>query len=227
MKHLRRSLFAAALALTLAITACGKEDTHLLTPKDEVYRNEEAGISYVVAPMCYEPQAVGDPYAHFKSGSMTITLYEVDELDPKLWLTEEYWGGVTMFVSPDITLPDLAGFSPNTIHLCVQNNTVWEFATVTDQAAIDEVVRLFTEGEAAPYPVGDPDMHLRFKFSSPNYPGIYYNLVYADFGGVRYLYDRQTKRCVEMGELMREYIDGTYGKETTGPEATVAPDAHS
>lgn len=222
MKHLRKSLAAAALALMLALTACGKESTPLLTAEDGVYRNEEAGLAYVIAPLCYEPQAVGEAYAHFKSGSMTITLYEVSDLDPKLWLTEEYSGVSFMMVSPGLELPDLAGFAPDTIHLCVQNNTVWEFATVTDQAEIDEVVRLFTEGEAVQYPVGTPDMHLRFKFSSPDYPGVYYNLVYADFGDARYLYDRQTKRCVEMGSLLRDYIDGTYGEESAGQDTTAA-----
>ena len=223
MKHLRISLIAAALALMLALTACGKNDTTLLTSKDGVYRNEEAGLAYVIAPLCYEPQAVGEAYAHFKSGSMTITLYEVADLDPKLWLTEEYSGVSFMMVSPDLELPDLAGFAPDTIHLCVQNNTVWEFSTITDQAEIDEVVRLFTEGETVPYPVGDPDTHLRLKFSSPSYPGVYYDLVYKDYGDVRYLCDRQTKRCVEMGDLLRDYIDGTYGKESTGQD-TAATD---
>lgn len=220
MKHLRRSIAAAVLALMLALTACGKNDTTLLTPKDGVYRNEEAGLAYVIAPLCYEPQAVGEAYAHFKSGSMTIPLYEVVDLDPKLWLTEEYSGVSFMMVSPELELPDLAGFAPDTIHLCVQNNTVWEFATVTDQVEIDKVVRRFTEGEAVSYPVGDPDTHFRLKFSSPDYPGVYYDLVYADYGEVRYLYDRQTKHCVEMGDLLRDYIDGTYGKDTAAPDTT-------
>lgn len=223
MKHLRRSLLAAALALLLALTACGKDNTHLLTAEDGVYRNEEAGLAYVIAPLCYEPQAVGEAYAYLKSGSMTITLYEVADLDPKLWLTEEYSGVSFMLVSPDLELPDLAGFNPDTIHLCVQNNTVWEFATVTDQAEIDEIVRLFTEGEALPYPAATPDTHLRLKFSSLDYPGIYYDLVYMDFGDVRYLCDRGSKRCVEIGDQLRDYIDGTYGKDTSAPETTAGP----
>ena len=223
MKHLRKSLAAAALAFLLTLTACGKVSTPLLTAEDGIYRNEESGLAYVIAPLCYEPQSVGEAYAHLKSGSMTVTLYEVSDLDPKLWLTEEYSGISFMMVSPELELPDLAGFAPDTIHLCVQNNTVWEFATVTDQAEIDEVVRHFTEGEAVPYPAATSDMHLRLKFSSPDYPGVYYNLVYVDYGDARYLYDRESKRCVEMGDLLRDYIDGTYGKDSTAPE-TAAPD---
>lgn len=223
MKHLHRSLLAAAMALILTLTACGKDSTHLLTAEDGVYRNEESGLAYVIAPLCYEPQSVGEAYAHLKSGSMTVTLYEVVGLDPRIWLTEEYSGISFMLVSPDLELPDLASFAPDTIHLCVQNNTVWEFATVTDQAEIDEVVRLFTEGEATSYPVGDPDTFLQFKFSSPTYPGVYYDLVYKDYGDVRYLCDSQTKRSVEMGDLLRDYIDGTYGKESA-EESTAATD---
>lgn len=204
MKKLR-TLLAATLA-ALALTGCS--DTIALTPENGQYIDKTNSAAYVMAPMCYEPQAVGEPYAYFKSGSIKVELFEVEGLDPTRYLTEAYSGASSMFVASDIALPDLAGFAPTTIHLCVQEKTVWEFSTVTDQAAIDAVVKAYTEGESVPYPAKTPDADLRFKFESPDWPGIYYNLVYVDYGDARYLYDRETRRCVEVGDLLRDYIDG-------------------
>ena len=219
MKHLQKTIVAAALALTL--TACGS--TVSLRAEGGLYHDEKNGVAYTIAPMCYEPQAIGDEYASFKSGSTKVVLYKVEGLDPTDYLTEAYSGASSMFVASDIALPDLAGFAPNIIHMCVQSNSVWEFATVTDQAEVDEVVRAFTEGESVPYPATTPDADLRFKFESPDYPGIYYNLVYVDYGEARYLYDRESRRCVEVGDLLREYIDGQIvvdpAAETSGQPA--------
>lgn len=204
MKKIAR--FTAALLAALTLTGCG--GPRALTPEQGQYLDRRAGVSYVMAPMCYEPQAVGEPYAYFHSGSIKVELFEVEGLDPTRYLTEAYSGASSMFVASDIALPDLAGFAPNVIHLCVQSKTVWEFSTVTDQAAIDAVVKAYTEGESVPYPAKTPDADLRFKFESPDWPGVYYNLVYVDYGTARYLYDRETRRCVEVGDLLRDYIDG-------------------
>ncbi|MBQ3125705.1 MAG: hypothetical protein IJC15_01425 [Clostridia bacterium] len=212
MKHFRKTLAAAALAAAISLTACSS--TIPLKAEGGLYHDESNGVAYAMAPMCYEPQTIGDAYASFKSGSTEVVLYEVAGLDPTDYLTEAYSGASSMFVASDITLPDLAGFAPNVIHLCVQSNSVWEFATVTDQAEIDEIVRVYTEGESVPYPAKPPNADLRFKFASPDYPGLYYNLVYVDYGDARYLYDRETRRCVEVGDLLREYIDGKIITET-------------
>ena len=221
MKHFRKTLAAAALAAAISLTACSS--TIPLKAEGGLYHDESNGVAYAMAPMCYEPQTIGDAYASFKSGSTEVVLYKVAGLDPTDYLTEAYSGASSMFVASDITLPDLAGFAPNVIHLCVQSNSVWEFATVTDQAEIDEVVRVYTEGESVPYPAKTPNADLRFKFASPDYPGLYYNLVYVDYGDARYLYDRETRRCVEVGDLLREYIDGKIitetEAETTGQSA--------
>ena len=221
MKHFRKTLAAAALAAAISLTACSS--TIPLKAEGGLYHDESNGVAYAMAPMCYEPQTIGDAYASFKSGSTEVVLYKVAGLDPTDYLTEAYSGASSMFVASDITLPDLAGFAPNVIHLCVQSNSVWEFATVTDQAEIDEIVRVYTEGESVPYPAKTPNADLRFKFASPDYPGLYYNLVYVDYGDARYLYDRETRRCVEVGDLLREYIDGKIitetEAETTGQSA--------
>lgn len=221
MKHIRKTIAATALALTLSLTACSS--TISLKAEGGLYHDDANGVAYAIAPMCYEPQSIGDAYASFKSGSTEVVLYEVAELDPADYLTEAYSGASSMFVASDITLPDLAGFAPTIIHLCVQSNSVWEFATVTDQAEIDEIVRVFTEGESVPYPAKTPNADLRFKFESPDYPGLYYNLVYVDYGDARYLYDRETRRCVDIGDLLHDYIDGKIitetAAETTGQSA--------
>ncbi|MBQ2768145.1 MAG: hypothetical protein IJF49_08740 [Clostridia bacterium] len=223
MKYPLRLIILPLLALTLVLSACAN-NTIALTEQDGLYINEKVGVSYAIAPAYYEPQSVGEPYAMMKLGSIEVTFYHVGDLDPTKWLTEEYSGSATMLVSSDITLPDLNGFAPDTIHLCVQSETVWEFATVTDQAEIDEVVRVYTEGESVSHPGMNPDMTLRFKFSSSAYPDIYYNLICLDYGDSRYLYDRETKRCVEIGDLLSKYIDGK-SVTTAAPDTTAEPNA--
>lgn len=205
MKYTR--ICAALAAAMLSLASCSGP-LRTLKPEGEYLCDASRAINYYNAPVCYEPEAVGDPYASFTSGSTEVTLYAIPGLDPELWLTEDYTGIGSLFVSSEITLPPLEEFGADTIHLCVQSKTVWEFATVTDRALVDEVIRTFTEGESVPYPSTTPSVDLRLKFSSPDYPSIYYNLIYVDYGDARYLYDRSTRRCVEIGDLLSAYIDG-------------------
>ena len=46
------------------------------------------------------------------------------------------------------------------------------------------------------------------KFHSDKYnPYIYYNLTYGKFESGEFLYDRNTKRCVEITGLLDDYIE--------------------
>ncbi len=222
VKPIRKLLAVSALALALLFCACsGGPSRKLVTDESGLFLDRANGVLYDAAPMCYEPQALGDAYASFDLGSLEVVFYEVEGLDPTKWLSEAYTGSGSMLIASDITLPDLAGFAPDTIYLCVQSASVWAFETVTDPAVIEEVVRVYTEGDDVPYPATVPDADLRFKFASPHYPGVYYNLIYVDYGDARYLYDRGSGRCVEVGDLLREYIDGKIiTEEETAANAT-------
>ena len=101
---------------TLLLCGCAKNNTlNLVTDEDGLFLEPKSGIRYAAAPMCYEPQTVGEPYASFSLGSLEVVFHEVAGLEPTRWLTEDYTGTGSMLVAEDITLPDLAGFAPETL----------------------------------------------------------------------------------------------------------------
>ena len=219
--NIAKSVSAALLAAALALSSCGcASELKSLTVSGAQLEDRAAGVTYLAAPFCFEPVAMGDEYAAYQLGESEGILYEIAGLAPTDWLTEEYTGVSFVFHNSEITLPTLAEFAPDAIHLCLQSTRIWEFATVTDPAEIAEIVSCWTEGEAARHPGGTPLETYRFKFSSPEYPGLYYALIYADYGDARYLYNRELTRCVEVGDMLRSYIDGIAEAETTGGETT-------
>ena len=77
-----------------------------------------------------------------------------------------------------------------------------------DKALIDEGVDLFVNGKPAEGPVLGSELTLDIKFhSSVNFPHLYYNLYYGEFPEGKFLYDRNTKHCVEIGDVFIEYVD--------------------
>lgn len=194
----------SVLILGMCLTACG-DSLVSLSYKDGRFVNTAKKLSYIPAPVSYEPTHVGEAYAYYKKGD--VTMYTIGANDPKLWLTEAYAGSATtVFYSDTVTLPTLADFGADAIHVCVSKDLVFETCTVEDTALIDETVKLFLTGDKAQWPDGNAYVTYDLKFSSPDWPMIYINLVYGSFPEGNFLYDRGTKRCVEIGELLDAYL---------------------
>ncbi len=168
--------------------------------------NKRLGLSYVAAPLNYQPVSVGEAYAYYEKAD--LTLYEIKGLDPKKWLTEEYTGAsTTIFYSEDITLPTLSELGANKIFVCLEGEVIYSLATIDNVGIIDTLIKLFESGEAAEWPLIDSIQRYELKFySEDDYPHIYYNLSYGEFPEGKFIYDRSTKRCVEIGNLLDDYI---------------------
>lgn len=210
MKHsrIRRRITAAMLVcvMLLSLTACG-DGLVRLEYEDDRFVNRSAGLSYIAAPVSYEPTVVGEAYAYYKAADMT--LYTLGNADPTLWLTTENMGELTtVFHSDTITLPTLAEFGANAIHVCQSDYYTFEVLCIDDTAVVESVVTQFENGAEAVLPEGASLLHYDMKFASPEWPEIYINLNYYEFESGNYLYSRNTQRCVEIGDLLEDILHG-------------------
>ena len=210
MKHSRipRRLAAVLLicGMLLSLAACG-DGLVRLQYEDDRFVNRAEGLSYIAAPVSYEPVAVGEPYAYYKASDMT--LYTLGGSDPTLWLTTENLGELTtVFHRDTITLPTLASFGADVIHVCESEYYTFEVLRIEDAALVESTAALFASGAEAVLPQGAPLLHYDLKFASADWPEIYINLNYYEYESGNYLYNRGTKRCVEIGDLLEEVLHG-------------------
>ena len=168
--------------------------------------NKRLGLAYTPAPTNYEPVSVGEAYGYYEKSDMT--LYEIKGLDPKDWLTQSYAGSATtIFYSDDAVLPTLPELEPNKIFVTEGDNVTISIVTVNDQTVIDGIVDTFENGTYAEWPLIDAYKTYELKFySEEKYPHIYYNLTYGEFEEGTFLYDRNTKHSVMIGDALADFI---------------------
>lgn len=205
--------FAKGVSLGLALlllSSCSGTLVNLKYEDGKMY-NKRLGLSYTPAPTNYEPVSVGEAYGYYEKSDMT--LYEIKGLDPKDWLTQAYAGSATtIFYSDDTALPTLAELNPNKIYVTEGESVTVSIATVDDQTVIANVIDLFTNGEYAEWPLVGAHKTYELKFySEENYPHIYYNLTYGEFDEGIFLYDRNTKHSVMIGDALADFIASEKG----------------
>jgi len=204
-----KKTISAVLAL-LMLTGCSGSLVNLQY-KDGQLINKRLGLAYNAAPTNYEPVAVGDEYGYY--GDMDMTLYEISGLSPKKWLTQAYAGSATtIFYSDDQALPTLTEMAPEKIHVCENEGRTMSIATVDDKAVVDQLVALYMDGEAVEWPMVDSVADYELKFVSATYPNLYYNLNYYEYEEGIYIYDRNAKRCVEIGDLLDAWVENSWSE---------------
>ncbi|MBQ3176643.1 MAG: hypothetical protein IJB52_02395 [Clostridia bacterium] len=192
----------------LVLTGCSANLVNLEYKEGQLI-NKRLKLAYNAAPTNYEPVSVGNPYGYYKD--MDMTLYEIAGLDPKEWLTQEYAGSATtIFYSDDQTLPTLTEMSPNKIHICTGETITYGVASVEDSAVVGQLVDLYMNGEAVEWPMLDSLDTYELKFVSVTHPHLYYNLTYYEYEEGIYIYDRNSKRCVEIGDLLENWIENSW-----------------
>lgn len=192
----------------LVLTGCSANLVNLEYKEGQLI-NKRLKLAYNAAPTNYEPVSVGNPYGYYKD--MDMTLYEIAGLDPKEWLTQEYTGSATtIFYSDDQTLPTLTEMSPNKIHICTGETITYGVASVEDSAVVGQLVDLYMNGEAVEWPMLDSLDTYELKFVSVTHPHLYYNLTYYEYEEGIYIYDRNSKRCVEIGDLLENWIENSW-----------------
>ena len=125
-------------------------------------------------------------------------------MDPAKWLCEE---GKTVFYADGVTLPTLTEMAPEQVHLCIEQASTMVLSTITDAEDIHALIDVWLNGEEVVYTGLEPNVNLRVKFESASYPGLYYSLIYLEYGdGTKVLYDRFAARCVDAGDVLLEYV---------------------
>ena len=191
---------AVFAVMTIAVTSCS--GLVKLKYEDGKYLDSRNGVAYISAPVCFEPEAVGKEYAEYNQ----TVLYAVYGLDPKEWLTEAYEGIGSMYYSDKIELPTLETFGAKSAYICISDAITIKIGEIDSAEKTEELIRLFSEGEEVALPA-DGTMSYHIKFISDSYPSIFYDVLYVEHDSQHnYLYDRSTKRCVDIGRELKEYL---------------------
>ena len=161
---------------------------------------------YVSSPLMYEPTSVGEAYAYYKRSD--LTLYQIGEYDPALWLTEEYVSGLTtVFHAESITLPTLGELDAEKIIVCQSESITVGLFEIEDRDLIRTLTDLYENGERVTLPVTYPATEYELKFYSGNWPQIYMNVSCEKYGEDLYLYDADSRRGIALGDLLDGYFE--------------------
>ena len=197
---------AFLLFLLLALVSCS--GSVKLEYEEGQLVNKNKKLAYSPAPLNYEPVAIGEEYAVY--GKTKTPLYEIIGLDPKEWLTEANTGTTTtIFYGDGVTLPTLREIDPDEIYVCLNGAVTFAQSTIKNKEAIDKLIDVFESGEQIDWPLTGAVRIYELKFhSTENWDRLYYNLTFGEFPEGMFLYDRLTKRCVEIGSLLDDAVNG-------------------
>lgn len=200
---MRKIAWLLALLLCLgALVSCGDS---LLSFKSKNGKYTVGKNVYVPSPLMYEPTSVGDAYAYYKKGN--LTLYQIGQNDPALWLTEEYVSGLTtVFHSESITLPTLGELAAEKVIVCQSDEITVGLFEIKNKDVIRALTERYESGEQISLPVTYPDTEYELKFYSDTWPQIYINIVCQKYGDALYLYNADTRRGIEVSDLLAEYF---------------------
>ena len=192
----------------LSLCSCSLRLNSLNYDKNaNTFEDKSTGITYTDIPFRYEPVALGEEYAKWNTGEEKVIFYEISGADPEVWLAEE---GMTVFLNTAHDLPDLRGFEPSGVIIVVEEVIQVSLAVIEKAEDVEALVEVWENGENVGLPGGEPTLSYSAKFTSEAYPWLYYKLVYVEYAdGARYLYDRESGRCVDAGEVIAAYLAGT------------------
>jgi len=143
--------------------------------------------------------------ALYAKGDRGEKLYEVDGLDPALWLSEDISGGIPfLFREEGVEEPLFEEFETEKIVITMTEEISVAIGQIVDRETVDMIVSDYIGGKKAPYPEIVTDW-FTFLFESEKYSGIHYVLEYlVDEKNNAFLYNRWTDpyRCVPCGYKM-------------------------
>lgn len=200
---IRRTVSAVLASASLFILAsCGTVAEY----KDNVFYIKKTGISYTAASLTYLPTYIGEEYA--KCEKPELTLHKLGNYDTSLWLTSESSGrATTLFYNADkVTLPTWETTKMETLYICTVGDKIVAYDVIEDQSLIKKITDALIDGEQTEWPSDGYYREFDLLFSPEGYPMLYMSLLYGEFPSGNYIYERSTKRCVEIGNLLKNNI---------------------
>lgn len=174
----------------------------------DYYMDTEAFRIYAAAPACYEPalyEKDGKPAAYCKNLNNHL-FYPIGDTPIADYLADEFTGtGTTLYYCTENHLPRLNELNPSMIRVCVSDKgNPREVRNITSPALIQATIDAFINQETVEPPFDTYEYKRDFKFYSDDYPMLYYNLTFMHTPDGDFLFDRYSKKCVDLGELYLE-----------------------
>ena len=222
MKIKQIAIAAVALVMALSLCACGTKITY--NGEDGSYTDKK-GNEYLRAPSAYEPVSYESEKAVAKlvAGIGEFELFQIANAPEGEWLTTA--DGDVLYLD-GVKLPALAEFGTDRVYVCREGESIHAFATLTKANEISALIDAYTNGESIPYPSRMAEQSLRLRFSSEEYPFLFYRLTYLEYSsdvivyttdadgneietnyGKYFIYNRDEGRCVPVGDVVHAYVE--------------------
>ncbi len=206
------SVLLFVVLLGVSLMSCSAKVVKMEFSEDGALVDEDGAV-YKYAPVGYEPTEQGEEYGLIE-GIMEEKLYRIGDMDPSLWLTTEYSGAATtVYYSETIDLPSLSELDPELCYICEVGEKTYSIYTLGEAEGEEDVIEkivsaMYDEAlEPEIWPRADANETYMLKLYSEKWPAIYYNLVYAQCESGGYIYDRASKKCVAVGDILNGYIE--------------------
>ena len=124
--------------------------------------------------------------------------YMVSGLDVKEYLCTHPDMGSVIYCKESMTLPQLDGFNPNEVYVCLFSSDSTVAYPLEHEAVLHKIVEQMINNDVIAMPTV---VHQSFilNFVSEDYPYLYYSLRFVvDRQGNGYLIDRQNNRCIRL-----------------------------
>ena len=187
------------LALVLLLSSCSGIRTFERDAEGYGYTDKKSGIYYAELDAAFEPAKTGEAFGEYKNGETgkTRTFSEIPELDPAVFLTDEY---LNVYYAGEGAL-DASGWELSAILVCdedVISVELFRFTAEKDATTLSAIRSLWFEGTGdAVLPFRDAVYKRRLKMSSTAYPNLFYCFSFLEYdNGEAYFYDAATRRTV-------------------------------
>lgn len=164
-------------------------------------------IKYLLAPMCYEPVAYMDTSEYAKLGDTKF--YAVRDADPKEYICTIDYGIYDLYYSDKLTLPSFEEFNACYVRICAVESISIQVGYIELKDTL-ELVQYYLSAESVDVPLSaDIDTVQQLKFMSDDYKFMYYSVnFYKTDDGKRFIYDRSTGKCVDLGDKFDAILVG-------------------
>ena len=202
LKNFRKALSVAVVFALLACQSCGEGALKFKNDGNTGNLIDEENGRYYIYCKGYLQAAAIKP-ALYAKGDQGEKLYEVDGLDPALWLSEDIRNGIAfLFREESVSEPRFEEFETEKIVITMTEEISAAIGQIIDPETVEMIVSDYIGNKQAPLPETVTDW-FSFLFESEKYSGICYVLQYlVDDKNNGFLYDRWTGRCVPCGYKM-------------------------